>query len=211
MNVLLGYNDTLAALFILAAALSWQNRRYLLSGALLGLMVATKQTTWTLVPLWGFWIWQQVHRSQVDRKSVQQTLVAASITGGLLYLPFLLWNAPAMYDDMFRYLSGVIPHSLPIAGFTFAQYLTYLRVVSGPWTTASIFPLTVLAFGLVSWWAIIQIQRKPNPILLLSLSSVVMLTVILFNRIGADNYLIPVFILALASFILTPTLDEPHV
>lgn len=211
VNVLIGYNDTLVALLLLSVLMAWKGKRFLLSGVLLGLALSAKQTTWVLLPLWAYWIWRQHHLKLVQWVDIKKAAVSAVLVCAVIYLPFLLWNAPAMYDDMFRYLSGAIPGSVPLAGFTFAQYLAVFHIVSGSWATTSILPLTLLATALISWWAIRRVRKNNELKNLFGLSAVVMLVVILFNRLGADNYLIPVFVLAIAAHIIEPSSSASHV
>lgn len=200
VDVFVGYNDFLFLFLLLAAVLAFHRRQWWLAGLVFGLAIAAKQTVWLLLPVWAFWLWQRRRQGHSSRVEVRRISYGTLATAGAVVLPFLAWNAGAMYDDTVRYISGTIPNSFPIANTTLAQYLHRWGSVD-PWSTMPLWPLLLVGLAPVAWWIVRRLRRDASIPALLTSSAVLLLVATLFNRVGSENYFLAPIILALAAYV----------
>lgn len=197
-----GLNDALMLLCLVLAAIWLSRRRWTAAGIAFGLAIAAKQYAWVAAPLWLWWAYVHYRRGTLHGHDVRRLLVSAGITMAVFYLPFLLANYAALYDDLVRYLSGAIPHSYPIAGSTLVQYLRVWGIISSPWAAV---PTTLfqLAVGIpLFWWSGRLIWRRPALSTVLMGGVVVTLGMFLVSRFFLINYSMTLACLMIAAFAL---------
>lgn len=195
-----GYNDTLFVLGFLAAALAATRRRWILAGACLGLSLASKQTAWLLLPPVAAWLWTNYRLGRISFDAAKRFAAAMLVTTALVVLPFLAWNPAALYDDTVRYVSGAIPGSFPISNTTVIQYLRVWGFISSPWSQVAVWPIQLAALLPAFWIVTRWIRSSPTISRLLAAGSIILLVAALFNRVGAENYFVPVLLLAVSSY-----------
>lgn len=200
---LIGFNDIFFLLFIVATALFARQRRWLVAGAMLGLSLAAKQTAFLVLPLWGWWLWQEVHHQRLSSRAAWRSIFWTSGVAAALYVPFVAWNPAAFYDDVVHYVSGVIPFTYPIGGDSLYQFLILFRQVPDAWVATppliGMLVAALISLPIGAWW----IRRRPTAAQWLL--SVVMVTfmVSLANRYLYENYVSGLVLLALVSLGLT--------
>ena len=107
-----------------------------------------------------------------------------------------------MFDDLVRYVAGVIPHSYPIAGSTALQYLRLWGLVSSPWAPVPTY-LFELAVGLPTlFFASRALFRRPSPSAYLILSVLVVVSILLFSRFFLENYTAMLLPLLFGAYVL---------
>lgn len=199
--VFAGFNDFLFLWPLLGSLVAWRYRRWWWVGVCFGLALVAKQTSWLLVPFWGYWLWLEYRQRRVDLRAVRRIGFGAAAVIGVMLLPFFVWNPGAMYDDLVRYVSGVIPDTFPISNTTLAQYLHVYNIIPDPWSTVPLWPFTLIGLVPVGWYAAHRLRRLPTLGTLLTMSAIVLLMAALFNRVGSDNYFLPPIILAIAAHV----------
>ncbi len=184
-----GANDLLGPAAIIGATLLIQKKQWLLAGIIFGLAVAAKQTTWIITPLWLYWVWRQSKDSNQPRNSFKRQLLGLSATVAVTFGPFLLWHPSRILTDVWSFASGAIPHTYPISGTTFLQYLHVLRLVPSAWSVIPtyLYQLSVGAplLALTLYW----IRRSAEPSRWLGGAAILSLGVLLFSRYFNNNYL----------------------
>lgn len=205
---LIGFNDIFFLLFIVSTALLARQRRWWLAGAMLGLALASKQTAFIALPLWAWWLYVEVHHHRLPSRTAWLSLAWAGGVAAAIYLPFIVWNPAAFYDDVIRYVSGVVPHTYPIGGDSLYEFLVLFRVVPDAWAATRPFigvALAALIFLPISaWW----IRRRPTASQWLTSFVMVTFFISLANRYLYENYVSG--LIGLASVSLALAWIEQH-
>ena len=194
LYVVAGYNDILVVTAFIAVAAAWRMKRWVLVGVAFGLAVGLKQSAWVALPLFALALWR---RDRNDRYKAWRAFV---ITTAAVFVPFMLWNTPALYDDIVRYGSGVIPYSYPISGSTFIQYLPVFGLVPSVWSIVPTY-WGQLIIGVPVFLALARwFRRDTNPDVWLTAVSILTLAVLLVSRYNNNNYLSGLLLLSVAAY-----------
>jgi hypothetical protein len=228
LDVIFGQNDMFVLSWIVLALVCWQAwaegmqrgraPRWALTGStlLFGLACASKPTAWFFAPFYGLLLigdrplavlsWAQRLRilPLLLRRAAPALLVFAFVVG-----PYLLWNAGALYDDIWRWSSGQGETGYQIWGWGASNFVLALGWVSdrfGQWP----FWLAeaVVAGLLVAWllWRQLQDNTLANACWHYGL---LLFGFFYASRFLNENYL--GFLLAfLAIGILAATSSVPH-
>ncbi len=198
-----GYNDTLfAGLLIIMAALA-NRRKWLEAGIVFGLALAAKQTAWLVIPLWGWWLWQQAKDSdQSERRRILNSVIMTVGVTGLLYVPFAAWNFSALYDSLVRFVSGTITGSYPISGSSLWQFLILFSRHPDVWRQVPS-GLIQLLIGLpLLWYLARRLLGNSNASTWLTVSVIFITSLSLFNRYFYDNYFSSILLLLIGAWAL---------
>jgi len=89
------------------------------SGIAIGLAMASKPTAWFLIPFLGLWVAGAPGESgwRAWLRSLWGAAWPAVLAAGLVVIPYLLWDANAMIDDVWRWSSGTSPTAYQIWGW----------------------------------------------------------------------------------------------
>lgn len=186
LYVLAGYNDILVVAALGAATLAWSKQHWRWAGVFFGIALGLKQSAWLAIPLLGWMLWQLwLQRPSAAR----QLLTATVITAGAIFLPFLLWNAGALYDDIIRYASGSIPYSYPISGATLMQYVRVWGLIDSPWQLVSAGWAQLVVGGSLSVVLMRWLGKDLKPGDWLGAVAVLTTAVLLVSRYNNNNYL----------------------
>jgi len=184
-----GRNDIMSLFWILATVRLLQVERKGWSGVSLGLACATKQFSWFFVPFYFAWIvgsggsgWRTAFYH------LKRPFVIFAIVLGSVLLPWLLWDAPAFFEDVLAYQSGASPGKYPIGGFGVGALL----LASGVIQPNSAFPFGLLQFALGLPLLLILLSRTRLNGTLQSVMTgygLWLLAVLFLARSFTDNYL----------------------
>jgi uncharacterized membrane protein len=142
-----GRSDFQMFFWLLASLFVLRHRRVVLSGVLMGLAFATKQSAWPILPLYVAYLWFKGKKKLVIYAGL--SLLSTVI---VLFLPFIIWDAKAFLDSTIFYLSGSLKTSYPIAGYGFGMVLNQLGVIKDLqvyfpfWIFEMLFSFPVLVF-----------------------------------------------------------------
>jgi hypothetical protein len=81
-------------LLFLPLAATIQQRRWSQAAVLLGLLVAARQTMVSMIPVFLIAIWL------TDRRDVFRAVAIVTLTIGVMFLPFVIWDASAVWEAM---------------------------------------------------------------------------------------------------------------
>lgn len=194
---LIGFNDMLFAACLIAAVTFGERRHWSWAGVFMGLSLAAKQTAWLAIPFWLIWLWRTLRS---DRPALRRSVLWTIGTVAALYGPFLIWNAPALYDDLVRFVSGVVTHTYPISGASLWQFLIIERFAASPWTTSSAALLQLVVAAIVFPLALRRFWKQATAGQFFLWVTVVIFCLSWVNRYFYDNYLSTLLLLAIASF-----------
>ncbi len=193
---MIGFNDIFFLVSLVCVALLARRRRWILAGAILGCAVATKQTALLAVPLWIWWLWQEVRQQRLPMRSAKLSIAWMLGVIALVYVPFIIWNPNAFYDDTIRFVSGVIPRTYPIAGDSLYQLMIFFGQAKDLWSPTKPFIGLVLAamisFPIGAYW----IRRRPTASQWISSVVFVTFCTSLANRYFYENYVTGIVLLA---------------
>ena len=182
----LGDNDLPMVALILAAALATANRKFLLAGLLIGLAIATKQTSLIAVPvLAAYAVGQHIGWRQFLRAAG-----VAVATVCVLLAPFLLWNVGAFVADtlLFNFAGGA--EAYPIQGLGLSSILLQSGIIHGA-RDAFPFLLIQLPLVLVAWllaWR--RLISKPGAGELILWCGLAFLVFLFTNRFAQQAYIL---------------------
>jgi len=127
-------------------------------------------------------------------------LAPAAVFFAVSFLPFLIADFPAFYDDVVRYNAGGAAWSYPISGMGFSALLLAVGAIPNPQAD---FPFAlveaVVALPIAAYF-VVQLWRRPSLPLMLGGYALTLLAFLFFGRYFQGNYL--GYILAVASPIL---------
>lgn len=186
LYVVAGYNDILIVAALGLVAWAYQRQRWIVAGAMFGLALGLKQSAWMIAPLFAWLIWTEW---RLNRAGAMRMLLAGGIAVGAIFLPFVFWNAPALFDDTVRYASGSIPYSYPISGATLMQYIRVWGLVDSPWAIIPAIWAQLVVGIIVTISALRWLGRKPHAGSWLAAVSIVTTAVLLVSRYNNNNYL----------------------
>jgi len=197
---LIGFNDIFFLLAIVGSALLARRKHWIVAGALLGLAAVSKQTAFIAWPLWAWWLLQEVRQHHLPKEIAWKSLGWMVGVAILIYLPFIIWNAGALYDDVIHYVSGVVPYTYPIGGDSLYQFSVLLKLVPDAWAPTRPFIGLVIAalisFPIGAFW----IRRRPTASQWLTSLVLITFFVSLANRYLYENYVAGLVLLAGVSF-----------
>lgn len=154
-----GRSDSFALFWFLLALYFLEKKRLLVSAALFGLALVSKQTIWFAAPFYLGYIWFSNKRPGLPMLKV---LIAIGIVAGGILLPFLLWDAGAYVRSTVFYLSGNSPHSYPVSGYGLGMVLYGFGIIRDIHAYYP-FVLWQAALGIpTALWACWYIRQKPS-------------------------------------------------
>jgi hypothetical protein len=193
---LAGFNDIVFVFWLTLGAWAVTRRRWWLAGISVGLALASKQTALVALPIWLLLIWAAPWTKLAKRRLLISTAAAAAA----IYGPFFIWNPGVLYDDLVRYVGGMIPISYPVSGVTFLQYLRVWGITNSPW---AVFPSwwIQLPVALVAIWFLGPvIRRQPTVSAWLGGTTALLLVTTLLTRFGAENYYATILMMAITAY-----------
>lgn len=197
-----GFNDIVVITAIVGSALTIGRKHWLVGGLAFGLALTLKQTAWLIAPLWLYWLWRQRNDHRVDMAAIKKTIGAAAIAALVVYLPFLVWDAPALFEDVARYIFGGLPMTYPLSGISLQALLSLWHLVPSVWAPTPTWLLVLLlvlpTMVLLAHW----LRRRPTVSRWLLVAALSFMAMALVNRFGAQNYYAAVVTLVTISYLL---------
>ncbi len=177
LDVLFGVNDSFGLCWIIFSLVSWRqwqtqsvapphNRRALwLSALCFGLACASKPTAWFFAPFYAVLLLQE---QRIEWRSLPSLLLnllqrvwPAGAAFALLLLPYLVWDASALYDDVWRWSSGQGETGYQIWGWGASNFVLALGLVADRFAQWPFWRLEiVLALPLLLW--LLYRQKQAN-------------------------------------------------
>lgn len=121
-----GRSDVFALAWLVVSIVLLEKKRYVWSAIMMALAVLSKQTTWFILPFYGWLFW---YKTKDHMAVFWKSVVAAIIVGSIITIPFLVWDYHAFLDSVIFYLSGTSTHSYPVSGYGLGMVLYAAGVI----------------------------------------------------------------------------------
>lgn len=153
-----GVNDIIVLSLILCSLALLHRKLIVWSLVIMALAVTAKHTAWFILPFYFFWLFQQKY---LMRKNwLQLTIFPLTIL--ITLLPFILWNWYSFIEDTWLNLSGSLPTSYPIDGYSIGVLLIHLGIIN---THNDYFPFWIFQLFIVAplLFFLLRQQKKTKP------------------------------------------------
>lgn len=160
---IVGHNDILIYLAILAAGIACMRGSYRLGMVSLAIAAVLKQSAWVFIPLFALLVVRHALLQDTARfRWLFRQIWPAVLTAGMVILPFLILDLRAFTDDTLLYLVGRSTSVYPIHGFGIPALLLRSGGIESMWSPTPMiavqYILTAVALLGVSIW----IWKKPT-------------------------------------------------
>lgn len=196
LTAVAGFNDLIVVVALVGAAIYGQQRRWVASALCLVAAVGLKQTSWLFAFLWLPWMWSD-HLLTFDRR--MKAVGAGLGLGAFIFVPFILWNAPAFFADAIWYMSVAQSVSPSVAGASLGQYI---QSIPGYGPAIKVFVELILGasgLGLGTW----LIRRYPSAMWWLIGGSIATLLLSVAHQFFYFNYIIGLIAVLIAAYALS--------
>jgi hypothetical protein len=177
LDVVFGQNDVFGLSWIVFALVAWKvwwdgratahtaghpdGRGWLLavSAVCYGLACASKPTAWFLAPFYGLLLVADSPAVGQGWAAVRQVIptllrraLPALLAFGVLLLPYVLWDAPALYDDVWRWSTGQGETGYQIWGWGASNFVLAFGLVADRFAYWPFWlPELIVAGPLLAW------------------------------------------------------------
>jgi len=204
LDVIFGQNDSFVLAWVIFSLVAWQRWRNsgqtkwrVASVLLFGLACASKPTAWFLAPFFGLLL--LADRPELAKSGWMGLLRAVPLilrrvwpgllVFGLLVGPYLLWDARAFYDDVWRWSSGQGETGYQIWGWGASNFVLMLGLVTNRFGQWPFWLLEgIVALPLLLWFLRRQ-QQNNQPGLALWHYATLLALFFYFSRFLNENYL----------------------
>jgi len=197
-----GRNDFFVLLFLFAGLVLLQRERRTLGPLAIAIAAAAKLHAVFIMPFVAVWL-LATRRPRTLREAwdaLWGPLWPATLFLAITFLPFLINDFAAFYDDVVRYNAGGAAWTYPISGMGFSALLLALGVIE---FRQADFPFAAIEIAVATpialWW-MWRLWKRPALSTLLTGYALTLLAFLFFGRYFQGNYL--GYILAVATPVL---------
>jgi hypothetical protein len=194
-----GRNDFFVLLFLFAGVALLQREHRTLGPLAIAVAAAAKLHAVFIMPFVAVWL-LATRRPRTLREAwdtLWRPLWPATLFLAVTFLPFLINDFAAFYDDVVRYNAGGAAWTYPISGMGFSALLLALGVIE---FRQADFPFAVIEIAVATpialWW-LWKLWERPTLATLLTGYALTLLAFLFFGRYFQGNYL--GYILAVAT------------
>lgn len=188
-DVIFGQNDSFVLFWIVVFTYGLLRRQWTLAGVALGLAIASKPTSWFLVPFFLAYLWGSTERCDNRAMVLVERLLPALLIGAVLILPFAIWDPGAMLDDVWGWSSGTSETAYQIRGWGVSNVVLAFNLVRSRldyfpfWVPEVIFGVPVLCA--LMWH---QLTRENSIGAMLYGYTIFIFVFLFFSRFLNENY-----------------------
>src|SRR5437763_7966493 len=196
-----GRNDFFVLFFLFAGLILLQRERLTVGCLAIALAAAAKLHAVLILPFLVVWLVARRHpRTVGDAVRALVPTAPAVILLAVTFVPFLVNDWNAFYDDVVRYNAGGAAWTYPISGMGFSALLLQLGIIE---YRQADFPFAVIELAIATpvaiWW-LRRLWRDPSLATMLTGYALTLLAFLFFGRYFQGNYL--GYILAVATPVL---------
>ncbi|MFH0853516.1 MAG: glycosyltransferase 87 family protein [bacterium] len=185
--IVVGLNDYLMLLYLVAAVALLQKKHLCWSGILLVLALASKQSAWLFLPFFVVSLVKALPGISWARRV--KPLLPGIILGLLLVLPFVIWSAADFTSDVWGYANGWTEASYPASGLGLGQWLVTFQALDSAYDAFPFWVFSVIIGLPVMIWSMRRQWRENNPANLLWHYGITLLAFWLVARYFNDSHL----------------------
>ncbi|GAC1455809.1 MAG: hypothetical protein NVSMB8_01640 [Candidatus Limnocylindrales bacterium] len=206
-----GRNDFFVLLFLFGGVILLQRERRTLACLAIAAAAAAKLHALFLLPFLVVYL-VATRRPRTSREvlGALKPLLPALALLAVTFIPFLLNDWNAFYDDVVRYNAGGAAWTYPISGVGFSALLLAIGAIEYRQADFPFAAIEIAVAGPIAAWALLRLWRAPTIALLLGGYAVTLLAFLFFGRYFQGNYL--GYILAVATpipFLRAPQTARP--
>ncbi len=159
-----GRNDTVVFVLLAGSFALLALKRPALAGAAFGAALTVKAFAALLLPAFLLALLLEVPGGGLAARLRARWVPFALLVGVVLaaYLPFLLWNAHALYDDLVRYPTAGGLNGYPIQGGGLSVLFVLTGVVRNAWDPYPFWPFQRVAVLAVAVPLALRFRRRPS-------------------------------------------------
>ncbi len=203
-----GRNDFFVLLFLFGGIVLLQRERRTLACLAIAAAAAAKLHALFFLPFVVVYLLATRRpRTAGEALRALQPLIPAALLLAVTFVPFLLNDWNAFYDDVVRYNAGGAAWTYPISGVGFSALLLALGIIEYRQADFPFAAIEIAVAAPIATWALLRLWRAPTIALLLWGYALSLLAFLFFGRYFQGNYL--GYILAIATPI--PFLRAPEV
>ena len=193
-----GRNDFFVLLFLFGGIVLLQRERRTLAGLAIAAAAAAKLHALFILPFLIVYL-VATRRPRTIRAALValRPLIPAALLLAVTFVPFLLNDWNAFYDDVVRYNAGGAAWTYPISGVGFSALLLALGIIEFRQADFPFAVIEIAVAGPIAAWALLRLWRAPTIPLLLGGYALTLLAFLFFGRYFQGNYL--GYILAVAT------------
>lgn len=193
-----GRNDFFVLLFLFGGIVLLQHERRTLAALLIAAAAAAKLHALFILPfLIVYLVATRRPRTIGAALAALRPLIPAALLLAVTFVPFLLNDWNAFYDDVVRYNAGGAAWTYPISGVGFSALLLALGLIEFRQADFPFAVIEIAVAGPIAAWALLRLWRAPTISLLLGGYALTLLAFLFFGRYFQGNYL--GYILAVAT------------
>jgi hypothetical protein len=200
-----GRNDFFVLLFLFAGLVLLQRERRTLGPLAIAIAAAAKLHAVFIMPFVAVWL-LATRRPRTLREAwdaLWGPLWPATLFLAITFLPFLINDFAAFYDDVVRYNAGGAAWTYPISGMGFSAILLALGVIQ---FRQADFPFAAIEIAVATpialWW-MWKLWKRPTLAMLLTGYALTLLAFLFFGRYFQGNYLGYILAVATPAIFLT--------
>jgi len=193
-----GRNDFFVLVFLFGGVVLLQRERRTLACLAIAAAAAAKLHALILLPFVLVYL-IATRRPRSARAVVEalRPLLPAILLLGVTFVPFLLNDWNAFYDDVVRYNAGGAAWTYPISGVGFSALLLAIGAIPYRQADFPFAPIETAVAGPIAIWALVRLWRAPSIARMLGGYALTLLAFLFFGRYFQGNYL--GYILAVAT------------
>ena len=193
-----GRNDFFVLLFLFGGVVLLQRERRTLGALAIAAAAAAKLHALFILPFILVYL-LATRRPHTVREALQavRPLLPAVVLLAVTFVPFLLNDWNAFYDDVVRYNAGGAAWTYPISGVGFSALLLALGLIEYRQADFPFAAIEIVAAAPIAAWALLRLWRAPTIAMLLGGYALTLLAFLFFGRYFQGNYL--GYILAVAT------------
>lgn len=185
-----GRNDFFVLFFLFAGIALLQRERRSLGALAIAAAAAAKLHALLIIPFVLVWL-VATRRPRTAREVWSAVLPLAPATAllAITFVPFLVNDFAAFYDDVVRYNAGGAAWTYPISGMGFSAFLLAIGVIQ---YRQADFPFAAIELAVavpVAVWWLRRLWREPTLATLLTGYALALLAFLFFGRYFQGNYL----------------------
>lgn len=199
-----GRNDFFVLIFLFAGIALVQRDRRALGALAIAVAGAVKLHALFLLPFLLVYFVAQPPAGRARPRDLRgmwsavfRPMAPAAVFLAITFLPFLVWDLAAFYDDVVRYNAGGAAWSYPISGMGFSALLLALGIIPNPQADFPFAAVEIAVAAPTAAYFLRRLWRAPSVALMLGGYALTLLAFLFFGRYFQGNYL--GFILAVAS------------
>ena len=193
-----GRNDFFVLVFLFAGAALLQREHRALGALAIAAAAAAKLHALLLLPfVAAYFVATARPRTAGALGRALLPLGPAAVLLAVTFVPFLVNDWGAFYDDVVRYNAGGAAWSYPISGMGFSALLLWLGVIAYRQADFPFVAFEIAAAAPIALWSVVRLWRQPTIAWMLGGYAFTLLAFLFFGRYFQGNYL--GYILAIAT------------